>query len=164
MEELKEQGIVRAVGANSFDTEVLEFICREKRLDFVMLDYNIMRRDREELIQRLYDNGIGVVAGAALAESLYSNRVFKIRGKKDVWYLARAMKNFRKQLFGGWKYRFINQVDGVSGSQIALGFVLDNPLISSAVFGTTTMRHLEENAGAVGVEMPAGVLERIRSI
>lgn len=164
LEELKEQGIVRAVGANSFDTEVLEFICREKRLDFVMLDYNIMRRDREELIQRLYDNGIGVVAGAALAESLYSNRVFKIRGKKDVWYLARAMKNFRKQLFGGWKYRFINQVDGVSGSQIALGFVLDNPLISSAVFGTTTMRHLEENAGAVGVEMPAGVLERIRSV
>ncbi len=164
LDELKEKGIVRAVGANSFDTDVLEFICREKRLDFVMLDYNLMRRDREELIRKLHENGIGVIAGAALAESLYSNRVFKIRGKKDIWYLARAMKNFRKQLFNGWKYRFINRVNGVTGSQIALGFVLDNPMVSSAVFGTTTMSHLEENARAVWVDMPQEVLARVRSI
>lgn len=164
LEELKEKGIVKAVGANSFDTDVLEFICREKRLDFVMLDYNLMRRDREELIQKLYGNGIGVVAGAPLAESLYSNRVFKIRGKKDIWYLARAVKNFRKQFFQGWKYRFINHVEGVTGSQIALGFVLDNPMITSAVFGTTTMSHLEENAKVTGMDMPQGVLEKVRSV
>lgn len=29
LEELKEKGIVKAVGANSFDTDILEFICRE---------------------------------------------------------------------------------------------------------------------------------------
>ncbi len=86
--ELKEKGIVKAIGANSFDTEVLEYICGEKRLDFVMLDYNLMRQDREGLIERLYNNGIGVIAGAPLAESLYSNRVLKIKGAKDLWYLA----------------------------------------------------------------------------
>ena len=164
LDELKEKGIVRAVGANSFDTDVLEFICKEKRLDFVMLDYNIMRRDREELIQKLQANDIGVIAGAALAESLYSNRIFKIRGKKDVWYLARAIKNFREQFFHGWKYRFINHVEGTTGAQIALGFVLNNPMVSSAVFGTTTMSHLEENVRAVCVETPQEVLEKIRTI
>ncbi len=99
LDELKEKGIVRAVGANSFDTDVLEFICREKRLDFVMLDYNLMRRDREELIRKLHENGIGVIAGAALAESLYSNRVFKIRGKKGYLVSCAGDEKFPEAAF-----------------------------------------------------------------
>ena len=47
-----------------------------------MLDYSIMRQNREDLIDKLYGNGIGVIAGAALVQSVYSNRVLKIRGKR----------------------------------------------------------------------------------
>ena len=163
LDDLKREGLVKAVGANSFDTEVLEHICNEKKLDFVMLDYNIMRQDREALIQRFCNNGIGVVGGAALAESLYSNRVFRVRSRKDIWYLARTMKNFRRQLVKGRKYRFINRLNGMTGSQVALKYVLNNPMISAAVFGTTTMSHLEENVGAVGIEIPEDVLCKIKA-
>lgn len=162
--ELKQKGIVKAVGANSFDTDVLNYVCEENKLDFVMLDYNIMRQDREELIRKLYNNGIGVIAGAALAESLYSNRVFKIQEKKDLWYLARAIKNFRRQMFRGRRYRFINRVYGMTGSQIALKYVVNNPLISTAVFGTTTMSHLEENIEAINIDIPKEIEKKIMSV
>ena len=161
-EDLKEKGMIRAAGANSFDTDVLEFICRERKLDFVMLDYNIMKRSREKLIKKLYKNGIGVIAGAPLAESLYSRRIFRIRDKKDLWYLARALKNFRKEAVLGRQYRFINDVPGITGSQAALKYVLDNPMIAAAVFGTVSMKHLEENVKAADLVIPGKVLEKIK--
>lgn len=164
LEDLKRQGIVRAVGVNSFDTDVLEYICKNRLFDFVMLDYNIMRQDREDLIKRLYLNGIGVIAGAALAQSLYSNRVFRIHQKKDIWYLLRALKNFRGHMFEGRNYRFINKVDGITGNQIALKYVLDNPYITSAVFGTTSIDHLIENVNSCKIEIPKSVKQKIVSV
>ena len=162
MNDLKAQNVVRAIGVNSFDTDVLSYICDNRLFDFVMLDYNIMRQDREELIKRLYKNGIGVIAGAALAQSLYSNRVFQIHEKKDIWYLLRALKNFRGHMFEGRKYRFINKIPNFTGSQIALRYVMDNPYVSSAVFGTTNLQHLVENVQATNMILPADILEKIR--
>jgi aryl-alcohol dehydrogenase-like predicted oxidoreductase len=109
--DLKKQGKVLAFGANSFDTDVLEYIRDSRCCDFVMLDYNITRPDREPLIRQLHDNGVGVIAGAALAQSLYSNRVFRLRRPKDVWYLARAVVKFRDTRAKGKKYSFINNVE-----------------------------------------------------
>lgn len=161
MQSLKEQKVVKAVGVNSFDTDVLSYICKNKLVDFVMLDYNIMRQDREDLIKKLYENGIGVIAGAALAQSLYSNRVFKIRGKKDIWYLLRALKNFRGHMIEGKDFRFLNYVEGFTGNQLALRYVLDNPYITSAVFGTTNPEHLAENIKAADIQMPKKVRKAI---
>lgn len=162
MQNLKEQNIAKAVGVNSFDTDVLSYICDNKLFDFVMLDYNIMRQDREELIKKLYKNGIGIIAGAALAQSLYSNRVFKIREKKDIWYLLRALKNFRGHMIEGKDYRFLNHVEGFTGNQLALRYVLDDPCITSAVFGTTNPEHLVENIKAADIQMPEKVRKAIK--
>lgn len=160
---LKEAGLARAVGINTFDTDVIEYIRDTGCVDFVMLDYNIMRQDREPLIQELYDRGIGVIAGAPLAESLYSNRIFRIRKPKDLWYLARALKNHRGKLIRGMKYRFVNDVEGMSGAQVVLRYVLDNPCVTTAVFGCTTPSHLDDNAGAVNVKLSQALTDRIRN-
>lgn len=163
MDELKERGLVKAVGANTFDTEVLEYIRDTKCLDYVMLDYNILRQDREPLIKELYENGIGVIAGSALGESLWSNRVFRLRQPKDVWYLARAIVKFRNLLIKGRKFRFVNNVEGMTGAQVALRYVLDNPYVTAAVFGTTTMSHLEDNMKALSVTIPKDILDKIKN-
>lgn len=164
LNQLKESGKVRAIGINSFDTAVLEYVCETKKFDFVMLDYNILKRDREDLIERLSNNGIGVIAGAPLAESLYSNRVFKIKSKKDLWYLLRALKNFRPHLINGFKYRFINKVESITGNQIALKYVINNPNVAAAVFGTTSLDHLKENVESQNKEIPQNIINRIIKI
>lgn len=162
MRYLKEEGLTRAIGINTFDTDVIEYVRDTKCFDFVMLDYNIMRQDREELIAELYDAGIGVIAGAPLAESLYSNRVFKIRKLKDIWYLARALVNHRDKLKQKKSFKFLNDVPNVTSTQLALKYVLDNPNVTTAVFGTTTMEHLIENVQAVNVKLPKRIEEQIR--
>ena len=69
-EDMKSKGLIRAYGINTFDTDFLEFVAREKIFDYVMLDYNIMKQDREPLISRLRESGIAVIAGCALGQSL----------------------------------------------------------------------------------------------
>ncbi len=160
---LKSDGLIRAVGVNSFEDNVLEKILNLGVFDFVMPDYNILRQERENQIEKFYNKGIGVFAGAALADSLYSNRIFKIKGIKDVWYLARALKNFRGQLIKGYSYRFINDVPGMSGAQIALAYVLSNTKISAAIFGTTSENHLVENLSATDMQLPKEIMQKIRS-
>lgn len=162
MRKLKEEGIVKAVGINTFDTDVIEFVCKTKCFDFVMLDYNILKQEREPIIDQLYQSGIGVIAGAPLAESLYSNRIFKIRKLKDIWYLARAIVNFRGQLIKGRRFTFVNKVPGITGAQVALKYVISNPHVTTAVFGTTTPSHLTDNVKAKDVVIPKDVLKRIK--
>ncbi len=160
---LKKDGLVKAIGINTFDTEVIAYVRDTKCFDFVMLDYNIMRQDREKIIQELYEGGIGVIAGAPLAESLYSNRIFKVKHLKDIWYLARAVVNHRDKLAQRRGFSFINKVPDMSGTQAALRYVLDNKCITSAVFGTTTLSHLEENVGALDKSIPQDVLQKIKA-
>lgn len=160
---LKSEGYVRAIGVNSFENDVLEKVLALGVFDFVMPDYNILCKEREPLIEKFYDKGIGVIAGASLADSLYSNRVFKIKGIKDLWYLARALKNFRGKLIKGYSYRFINNVPNITGSQVALAYVLSNTKVCSAVFGTTSEKHLLENLAAADVNLSDDIMRRIRS-
>ena len=161
---LKSEGLVRAIGVNSFDNNVLEKVLNLGVFDFVMPDYNILCKDREPLIEKFYTKGIGVIAGAALADSLYSNRVFKIKGIKDLWYLARALKNFRGKLIKGYSYRFINNVPNITGAQIALAYVLSNTKICSSVFGTTSEKHLIENLDATNINIPDEIRKKINLI
>lgn len=162
LQKLKKDGTVRAIGINTFNTDVLEYVNKYKLFDFVMLDYNILRQDRERLIRDLYDNKIGIIAGAPLAQSLYSNRVYKVRQLNDVWYLLRALKNFRGHMAAGRKFRFVNEVDGVTGNQVALKYVLDNKRITSAVFGSVDKDHIVENIGTVDIVIPEEIMKRIK--
>lgn len=159
LDDLKSQGIIRAYGVNTFDTEVLEWINKNKAFDYVMCDYNIMRQDREDLIQRLNQNGIGVIGGAALAEGLYKRR--KVRNIKDIWYVLRANHSFKNHMKVGKNFQFINNYKNATGNQIALRYVLDNPNLTSAVFNTTNPRHLKENVRASQIKMPDAVRKKI---
>lgn len=164
LEELKSQGIVKAVGANTFDTGVLEYIAKEKCLDVVMLDYNIVRQDREPIIKKFYDEGIGVVAGQALAEGLFSKELFRIRGLKDLWYIARTFgrKPSRELWQKSKNYRFLNNVCNIKGSELALKYVLDNPYVASASVGTCSPEHLRSNINAASVSIPPEIYDKIK--
>jgi aryl-alcohol dehydrogenase-like predicted oxidoreductase len=62
----------------------------------------------------------------------------------------------------GARFGFLNQVEGMTGPQAALAYVLANPNIACAVIGTTRPAHLQENLAASGMILPADVAARIR--
>lgn len=164
LEDIKKQKVVSAVGASCMSEEDNERAARIDCFDFIMISYNIMLREREAAIERFSRSGKAVVAGSPLAKALYSMDVFKIRSKTDIWYLLRALANNRTLLKKGRDYRFINTVEGMTGNQIALKYVIDNPCVTSAVIGTTSRAHLREDIQALDIQIPEDIRRRINDI
>jgi 1-deoxyxylulose-5-phosphate synthase len=160
---LKSRGLTRAVGLNSFDPAVVKHAVSLPGIDVVMVDYNVLRPEREPLIARAASSGKGVLAGMPLAMGNTGPLLSRLKGRRDLWYAARALVNHRDDLFRGRRFRFLHQLPGMTGPQVALAFVLSNPSVAAAVFGATRIEHLRENLAASELALPADLLARIRN-
>jgi len=98
-----------------------------------------------------------------MAKTLYSNDIYKVRNITDLWYLLRAYGRNRDMLKKGKKFRFVNNVEGASGNQVALRYVLENPHITAAVFGTTSKDHMMENIQAAEIPFPDELKQQIQA-
>jgi aryl-alcohol dehydrogenase-like predicted oxidoreductase len=159
---LKARGLVRALGVNSFDPAVIDHVVGLADFDVVMVDYNVLRPEREPLIARAAGAGKGVLAGMALAMGHTGLQVAKLRGLQDLWYAARGLVRHRAEVAKGARFGFLSHVEGMTGAQAALAYVLANPQVACAVIGTTRPAHLHENLAASGITLPADVAARIR--
>jgi aryl-alcohol dehydrogenase-like predicted oxidoreductase len=161
---LKARGLVRALGVNSFDPAVIDHVTGLPDFDVVMVDYNVLRPEREPLIARAAAAGKGVLAGMALAMGHTGLKVASIKGPQDLWYAARALVRHRPEVARGARLRFLHSLPAMTGSQAALAYVLANRDVSCAVIGTTRRAHLAENLAASGMELPPALMSRIRAV
>lgn len=163
LDDLKARGLVRAVGLNSFDPAVVDRALELEAIDVVMVDYNVLRPEREPLIARAAAAGKGVLAGMPLAMGHTRPLLGRLKGPRDLWYAARALARHRGELRRGARFRFLHSLPDMTGSQAALGYVLANPHVSAAVLGTTRPEHLRENVRASGMSLPDALFNRIRA-
>ena len=161
--DLKARGLVRTLGVNSFDQAVIDQVIGLADFDVVMIDYNVLRPEREPLIARAAAAGKGVLAGMPLAMGHTAGRVARIRAPRDLWYAARGLMRHRQDVADGGRFVFLHRLEAMTGSQAALAFVLANPNVACAVVGTTRMAHLTENLAASGVTLPQELIDRIRA-
>jgi aryl-alcohol dehydrogenase-like predicted oxidoreductase len=162
--EMRDRGWVQRLGVNSFNTGVLESLTDKGLIDVVMLDYNVLRSSREPLIAKLVESGKVIVAGAAIANHLYKPGFLWPKSKADVWYLLRALKNYRGDLLRARKFASVGTCDGWTLAQVALAFVLSNDKVGTAMFSTTRLHHLEENIAACELDLPDLLARQIRSL
>jgi len=139
--------------------EVVEHVMTLPQFGAVMIDYNVFQPERAPIIEKLAARHFGVLAGMALGSGLY--RKFNVSGVRDLWYLARAWKNHRVQLWRARGFKFLNDGTDGSGSEIALAWVLRNPGVSCAVIGTTRMPHLLDNLRASGKVISEDIMRKI---
>lgn len=158
---LKARGLARSVGVNSFDPAVIAAAIDRPEIDAVMIDYNVLRPERRPLIARAAAAGKGVLAGMPLAMGHTGLKVAKIRGPQDVWYAARGLVRHRHEVRDGARFAFLHRLEGITGSQAALAWVLADPGVASAVIGTTRPAHLAEDLAASGMTLTAEVAARI---
>jgi aryl-alcohol dehydrogenase-like predicted oxidoreductase len=149
LQRLKYEGKVRHLSVNSFDMSVIEHVATLSQFGAVMIDYNVFRPEREEIIRWLAEAKIGVLAGMPLGGGFFEPSRFAVRGLQDLWYIARAAKSFRSEIWRGLKF------DGPISTEAALAWVLANKDVSCAVFGTTRMDHLMSNLGASELHLDA---------
>ena len=163
LESLKARGVARAIGLNSFDPAVIDHAIGLPVIDAVMVDYNVLRPEREPLISRAAAAGKGVLAGMPLAMGHTRPLLARLSGPQDLWYAARALAKHREELVRGRRFHFLHRLPDLSGSQAALGYVLANPDVSAAIFGATRPAHLRENLRASGRSLPAEVMAKVRA-
>jgi len=160
---LKARGLVRALGANSFDPAVIDHLTALPDFDVVMVDYNVLRPEREPLIVRAARAGKGVLAGMPLAMGHTGGQVAKLRAPRDLWYAARGLLRHRREVEQGAGFGFLGRTPGMTGAQAALAYVLANPDVACAVMGTTRPAHLAQNLAASGMTLSAETLAAIRA-
>jgi len=141
---MKQRGMYRYLGVNTHNKSELEYISRHPEIfDMVLLDYNIIQLDREEVISKLYKSGIGVVAGTVLAQGhLIKGKIGSIKNGSFFWYLARTkLKKTSRRLSHTSKNMrdVLSSITEMSASQAAFAYILANKEISSCVFGTTNI-------------------------
>jgi 1-deoxyxylulose-5-phosphate synthase len=164
LEELRRAGLVRFIGINSADEEVIRAGLRLPTMDSFMIEYNVMKKRNAALIAEIAAAGRAVLIGTPIAQALFTGRFFVPTAPRHLWALARALKNHRSELAVAWRYRFLNRLPGISGAQAALAYALRNREIASAVFGTTQLDHLEENIAAADLTLPPPLVARIDAV
>jgi aryl-alcohol dehydrogenase-like predicted oxidoreductase len=144
LENLRKRGLIYYIGV-SCDEKVAEKVAGMSCFDSLMITYNIVTQNSWSTIKQAFENGQAVLIKSPLAHHVFSNELFKLNSISKIWYLLRILKSYKKNLWIGKKYKYINKIEGWTGTEVALKFVLHNPYVSSVVIGTTNIHHLIEN-------------------
>lgn len=158
---MKQRGMYKYLGINTHRQADMFFAAAHPEIfDMVLIDYNVLQLDREPVISKLHESGIGVVAGTVLGQGhLVQGKIGSLNTFADIWYLARAkLKPTGRRLAKSSKEmrETLSAVTGMSSAQAAFAYILENPAIASCVFGTTSIPNLSEIIEAVDKKLLEG--------
>lgn len=160
-DDLVKQGKVRYVGASNYPAwELMQALWTSdrnslSRYDCLQPHYNLVHRDEFErelaAVCRTYH--LGVIPYSPLAGGFLTGKY----RRNLVPTTPRAIGV--KRYFKDYNWSLLDQLDSLakekhaSISQIALAWLLDNPLITSPIIGANSLEQLKDNLGAVDVHI-----------
>jgi aryl-alcohol dehydrogenase-like predicted oxidoreductase len=132
-ERLVETGKIRYYGISSIRPNVIREYARHSAIASVMMQYSLLdRRPEEEMLAFLKSSNISVMARGVLAQGCLAGKE-----AKDYFELSKdEVKNVQEKLNGMQLSR--------SNTAKAIGYVLHNQVVASAVIGFRTLKQLKE--------------------
>jgi aryl-alcohol dehydrogenase-like predicted oxidoreductase len=168
MAELVQQGKVRHLGLSEAAPQTIRRAHAVHPITVVQTEYSLWSRDPEtELLPTCRELGIGFVPYSPLGRGFLSGR-FKSVDELDPNDFRRSGprftgENLRENLKLADKVAELARQKGVTPAQLAIAWVLVQGEDLVPIPGTKRRKYLEENAGAVDVELSSDDLERIES-
>jgi aryl-alcohol dehydrogenase-like predicted oxidoreductase len=163
LEDLKAEGLVEFIGINSFDPEVVALGLTIPLFDSFMVEYNLIHKANAALLAKIAAAGRAAIVGSPIAQALFRRSLWPT-GPKSAWELGRALVRHPRDLRAARAYGFLNRLPEMTGAQAALAYVLRSPLVTSAVFATTSSEHLRANIAAAGMTLSDELVQRIDSL
>jgi len=166
--ELVAQGKVRHIGLSEAAPETIRRAHAVHPITAVQTEYSLWTRDVEaEVLPTCRELGIGFVAYSPLGWGFLSGR-FKSPEELDENDFRRhgprfSGENLDANLKLAQKVAQIAEEKGITAAQLALAWVLAQGEDLVSIPGTKRRAYLEENAGAVDVELTAEDLVRIEA-
>ncbi len=174
--DLVRQGKVRYIGTSTFPSHLLcesLWISDVRQLEPFVCEqppYSIFCRYIErEVLPFCERHGFGVIPWSPLAGGWLTGKYRKGRdlpegcraGRHD-WDME--SKEAERRFDAVEKLIPIAEERGCTLSQFALAWTLANPAVTAPIIGPRTSEHLEDNLGALDVDMSAEVLERVDEV
>jgi aryl-alcohol dehydrogenase-like predicted oxidoreductase len=168
MAELVQQGKVRHIGLSEAAPETIRRAQAVHPITAVQTEYSLWTRDPEQdVLPTCRELGIGFVPYSPLGRGFLSGR-FKSPEDLDENDFRRhgprfTGKNLEANLKLAAKVAEIAEEKGITPAQLALAWVLAQGEDLVPIPGTKRRKYLEENAGAVDVELTGDDLRRIEA-
>jgi myo-inositol catabolism protein IolS len=168
LNDLKEQGKIRAIGVSNFSRAQLEEAARYGRIDSLQPPYSLFWRQVENDAQPYcVQNKITMLAYSSMAQGLLTGK-FGPNHK-----FAKGDHRSRNKLFKPENYQRIQQAlerlrpiaerNGISLGQLALGWLIAQPS-TCAIAGARNAEQVQQNANAGEILLSPGDLEEIDHI
>jgi aryl-alcohol dehydrogenase (NADP+) len=131
--------------------------------------YNLVYREEErEMIPFCIDQGVGLIPWSPLARGFFSGN----RKREGGGETTRANNDdyadrlyFRKEDFEvAERVQEVAQMRGVTGSQIALAWLLDKPHITAPIIGATKLEHLEQSIAALDISLSEDEVKSLEAL
>ncbi|SDO88044.1 aldo/keto reductase [Lentzea jiangxiensis] len=160
LEELRSQGVVRAIGVGMNQWEMPERFVRETDVDVVMLAgrYTLLEQPAlPSFLPACAERGVSVVACGVFNSGLLSKPVVPPDAKYDY-------EDAPPELVA--RARAIASVcdrHGVTLPEVAIQFALGHPAVVSVVIGSRTAAQMTSNAARFSASIPAGLWDELKS-
>ncbi|HSO99461.1 MAG TPA: aldo/keto reductase [Solirubrobacteraceae bacterium] len=175
--DLVHQGKVRYIGSSSFSGgQIVEaqWVARDRRLERFRTEqppYSLLVRDIElDVLPTAQRHGMGILTYSPLAGGWLSGRwsadatpTSPVRQRLAARFDMSLPDNQRK-LNATQALARVAEEAGISLIELAIGFVVNHPAVTSAIIGPRTMEQLESQLPAAGVTLDPAVLDRIDEI
>ena len=167
MAELVEAGKVRHLGLSEAGARTLRRASEVHPITALQTEYSLWSRDVEaEILPACRELGIGFVAYSPLGRGFLTGRFQSPDDlPEDDWRRANPRfqgENFEKNLELVERVEEIAEEKGCTPAQLALAWVLHQDV--TPIPGTTSPKHLEENAAAASIDLSDEELRRIDEV
>jgi aryl-alcohol dehydrogenase-like predicted oxidoreductase len=163
MNDLVHQGKVRYIGCSNYPAwRLMEALWTSKskgiaRFDSLQPHYNLVHRAEfeRELADVCCSYGLGVIPYSPLAAGFLTDKYHRDKAEPQ----SARINGVKQRYFNekGWPiHEAVEKLasqNGKSISQIALAWLLSNPLVTSPIIGPRSLVQLEDNLGVVGYRL-----------
>jgi aryl-alcohol dehydrogenase-like predicted oxidoreductase len=169
MARLVEEGKVRYLGLSEASAETIRRAHAVHPVAALQSEYSLWTREVEsEILPTCRELGIGFVAYSPLGRGFLTGRFEKPEDLPEDdrrrQFPRFQDENFQRNMRLVERVREIAEEKGCKPSQLALAWVLSQGNDVVPIPGTKRRKYLEENAGAVSVELTKADLERINEV
>lgn len=169
MAKLVQQGKVRGIGLSEVNEDTLRKAHAVHPLSALQTEYSLWSRDPEDgVLQACRELGIAFVAYSPLGRGFLTGQIKKFEDLEPDDYRRFSPRfqgeNFTRNLQLVKKIEELAQSKGCTAAQLALAWVLAQGDSIFPIPGTKHIKYLEENVGAVNVQLTREDLEEIDAI
>lgn len=170
MEQLVREGKILYVGSSNFAAwNIVEANYKAKGRNFLGLVseqsiYSLRNRHIElEVIPACRAMGVGLVPWSPMGGGILCGVLEKPKAgtRRSREPLQKSVEKLRPQIEAYEK--FCKQID-IKPADVALAWVLSNPVVTSPIVGPRTIKQLEENAAASEIKLSPEVLDKLDEI